>query len=88
MAHRTLTVKTLCDASGNLPRTILAPHATPGDNADKSVQVRRIANVPEHISDVAALRLFEQTVDCTGLNGRSPRLVFTYQELGAGKILR
>ena len=88
MDTRSITVKTVCDSSGNLPRTILARQGTLGDNADKSVQVRRITNIPAHISDVAALRLFEQTADCTWLGGKAGRLEFDFAELGVGKIIR
>lgn len=88
IARRNITVKTVCDLSGNLPRTVLAPKSIPGDNADKSVQVRRILNVPESVSDISALLLFEQTVDFTGFGGRQRRFEFDYAELGAGKIIR
>ena len=85
---RTLTVKTMCDMSGNLPRSVIAPRSIPGDNADKSVQIRMIVNVPADVSDWSALKLFEQTVDITGFAGRKQRLQFEYSELGAGKIIR
>lgn len=85
---RSVTVKTICDLSGNLPRTILAPKGIPGDNADKSVQVRRIINVPDTVSDNQVRLLFEQTTDLTGFGGRQQRFEFDYAELGTGKIIR
>lgn len=86
--RRSVTVKTICDLSGNLPRTILAPMSIPGDNHDKSVQVRKIHNIPDDVSDHAVLRVFECTTDITDLCGKTPRLEFDYAELGVGKIIR
>ena len=85
---RSITFKTICDMSGNLPRTIIAPRSIPGDNHDKSVQVRRINNVPAHVSDNAARLIFEGTTDFTGFGGKPHRFEFDYSELGVGKIIR
>lgn len=85
---RAVTVKTICDMSGNLPRTVLAPNSTPGDNHDCSVQIRRIVNVPQNISDSAVVHIFTQTVEMSGFGGRPKRFEFDYAELGAGKIIR
>ncbi len=74
--------------TGALPHTMLAPMSTPGDNHDKSVQIRKIHNIPDDISDHEAMRLFESVTDLTGFCGKTQRLEFDYAELGVGKIIR
>jgi len=82
---RSLTVKTMCRGSSAV--TIAGTGIAPGDNADRSIQVRRINDIPDDITDAKVVQLFERTVDVIWLGGRS-RLEFDYSELGEGKIIR
>lgn len=83
---RSITVKTMC--SGSSAVTIATAGLVPGNNTDKSVQVRRINNIPDDVTDETVVVLFERTVDITWLGGRHGRLVFDFSELGEGKIIR
>jgi hypothetical protein len=86
---RSLTIKTVCNMSGNLPTTYVAPPKSPlGDNEDKSIQIRKVVNIPDDVKDFQVVRLFGLTTDLSWLNGRTPRLEFDYAELGEGKIIR
>ena len=87
---RSLSVKTVCDNSGNLPRTTLtAPDSPLGDFRDAALQVRKINNIPDTVSDVQAIHLFQTTTNITWLGGGKPgRLEFDFSELGEGKIIR
>jgi len=86
---RSLTVKTICNDSGSLPRTIKAPDkSTLGNNSDASRQTRRINNIPDDISDAQVIHLFETTCDISWLGGKKGRLEFDFSELGEGNIIR
>lgn len=86
---KSLVVKTVCSNDGSLPRTSLAPPtAEPGDNHDKSIQIRRIVNIPAEVDINTVIRVFERTTDITGLGGKKQRLEFDWSELGEGKIIR
>jgi hypothetical protein len=83
---RSVTVMTFCTSSQAVSR-VVPDIMKPGDNGDKSRQVRRINNVPEDVSDQAVVSLYDTTIDITWLQGRAPRLEFDFSELGEGRII-
>jgi hypothetical protein len=84
---KSLMIKTNCDM--HTVRTTLGdPRATPGDNRDCSLQLRRINNIPDDVSPDRVLRLFEYTADCTAYTQSGARFEFDYSELGIGTIIR
>lgn len=79
---RDVTIKTI--VRGERVFTMLGqPTEQLGDNYDASLQVRRIKNVPDSVSDAALIGVFSQT--CTICPTRQE---FEFSELGVGKIIR
>jgi len=83
---KTIRLKTTC--YGMDVRTTLAhPSAPLGDYREATVQIREVVNVPPCVNPVEVIRLFASTADMTPFYGE-PRLVFDYNELGLGRIIR
>ena len=83
---RSVTIKTLCD---NDASSTIAPDNSPlGNFRDASLQVRKINNVPSHITNAEVLKAWRETSDITWLGGRDPRLEFDFAEIGGGKIIK
>lgn len=64
------------------------PKATPGDNKDCSLQIRKIINIPNHVKTHKVINLYRQTTDMTAYGKNGQRFEFEFIELGAGKILK
>ena len=84
---RSVTIKTLC--GNNDASSTIAPDNSPlGNFRDASLQVRKINNVPSHITNAEVLKAWRETSDITWLGGRDPRLEFDFAEIGGGKIIK
>ena len=83
---RSVTIKTLCGDSD--ASSTIAPDAPLGNFRDASLQVRKINNVPEHVTNAEVLKAWRETTDITWLGGRDPRLEFDFAEIGHGKIIK
>ena len=84
---RSVTIKTLC--GNNDASSTIAPDASPlGNFRDASLQVRKINNVPEHVTNAEVLKAWRETSDITWLGGKDPRLEFDFAEIGGGKIIK
>jgi hypothetical protein len=85
---RNLILKTNCRGKGLPVTTIGLPRDIPGNYEHAALQIRRLINIPDDISDNTAIKLFERTVDITWVGGKSGRLEFDFAELGEGKIIK
>lgn len=82
---RSVTMKTNCTFR-HAVTTLGHPGAPLGDFRDATLQVRRVANVPDEVSDGEVLRLFQGTTVLDSID--NPKKVIDYAQLGVGRIVR
>jgi hypothetical protein len=82
----TRTIKIKSSLSGVF---LTHPLANPGEFGDGRGYNYAIEGIPETVTDLQVLRIFDQTADCTWL-GKGPgngRHVFQFSELAPGRLI-
>ena len=85
---KNVILRIVCNGTDLPAISATLPDVCLGDSHDKSIQFRKIINIPDTVSDTDVIDLFGSTVDLTWLLRKKPRLVFDFSELGIGKIIR